>query len=553
MPQPALIPPDGRAARITRAVDVPQARTSRGVHDRSFSDALDSAAAHRRRTARADNNDAELTAKPRPAVHDKNPTPRDTKASQQNESPAFNDEPNASDAARSAKHDFTPDESAVRNGSTSDGCTQGEPSGEEAHASPDDAQSLPSNSVNGNAGAATDPLFQGQIIAEPVVVETPQPGQQDSEATGASTFANAGVSETPSLAADASLIAPSKLQANVDDLAAPPAPPIESNAQATQAAGLIIPADDADHALKSEQTQSQHVAPAGDPAARPTESRPALQLSPTLSDAAAERPLAQDAPNDAEAGLNQDRSGAGRNSGRAAMAADDADGRATPAVARAAQVDAAVRVENAAGNAPGAAATLPTHSDIAAQTTTLAGLNRPAAANGSGTSLQQQAATTPNGAGLDDPRFSSGVVRGLSALLKQRGGTLTMRLDPPELGSLRVQMTIARGVVSAQFEAGSAQAQGLLERNLAALRGALEAHGLTVDRLAVHSPQPANAAGPRDGAADERGAGHHDADAGGRESRGRRDGDEHPHGRSHWRESFARRFDPFGLVAASAE
>ena len=54
--------------------------------------------------------------------------------------------------------------------------------------------------------------------------------------------------------------------------------------------------------------------------------------------------------------------------------------------------------------------------------------------------------------------FASRVVRGLSAMVNQRGGVMTMRLDPPELGQLRVQMSLQAGVVSARFFAEQGQA-----------------------------------------------------------------------------------------------
>ena len=65
-----------------------------------------------------------------------------------------------------------------------------------------------------------------------------------------------------------------------------------------------------------------------------------------------------------------------------------------------------------------------------------------------------------------------------------------LRLTPPELGTLRIQMSIAEGVVSAQFTATSEQTQLLLERGLPMLRASLEQQGLTVDKLAVQVTPP---------------------------------------------------------------
>jgi len=101
-----------------------------------------------------------------------------------------------------------------------------------------------------------------------------------------------------------------------------------------------------------------------------------------------------------------------------------------------------------------------------------------------------------------------------------------MRLDPPELGALRVQMTLTRGIVSAEFQASTPQAQGLLEKNLPVLRSALEGQGLTVDRLTVHSSPTSGQQSMRDdGHTSSNGQGQrHNHDAAGGESRGRRDG-----------------------------
>ena len=112
-------------------------------------------------------------------------------------------------------------------------------------------------------------------------------------------------------------------------------------------------------------------------------------------------------------------------------------------------------------------------------------------------------------------------------MVNQRGGVMNMRLDPPELGQLRIQMTIVRGIVSAEFQASTQQAHVLLDKNMAALRNALEGQGLTVERLAVHV---APGAGQHTMRNDANGGDNsnqwqrqQEHNAGGQESRGRRD------------------------------
>jgi flagellar hook-length control protein FliK len=189
----------------------------------------------------------------------------------------------------------------------------------------------------------------------------------------------------------------------------------------------------------------------------------------------------------------------------------------SPAAARAAQVDVAVRLENATGMAAPQDATIMR----AVQLPTGAHSNQGHgfAAQGD-TPLPSSALHT----GFEDDRFSSRIVRGLNAMLNQRGGVMLMRLDPPELGQLRVQMTIQRGIVTAQFDASTPEARALLDKSMAVLRTALESHGLTVERLTVnHAPAstPGAWSDDRSGANPQQHSSRHDA--GGGQSRGRHD------------------------------
>ena len=110
------------------------------------------------------------------------------------------------------------------------------------------------------------------------------------------------------------------------------------------------------------------------------------------------------------------------------------------------------------------------------------------------------------------------VARGLAALASQKGGAMQIRLDPPSLGDLRIQMTVINGAVSAELRPSSAQAHTLLAADLASLRQALEAQGLSVERLSVQSPaQPGNgpsSLGQGFGRGEQAHAGHAAAQAG---------------------------------------
>ncbi len=211
--------------------------------------------------------------------------------------------------------------------------------------------------------------------------------------------------------------------------------------------------------------------------------------------------------------------------------------RVDAAIARAAQVETAIRLESATGQSAS--------SGDAAARPGMVSLQGGAAISGNGVNNGGESPTqlpTPNSP-VDDERFSSRIVRGLTAMVNQRGGSMTMRLDPPELGQLRVQMTITRGVVTAQFTATTPQAHALLEKNMATLRVALENQGLTVERLNVSSSQSGSSQQQAmNDQTSERNQQHHRHDAGGEHSRGRREQPE--------RETASRRGVSFaGLVA----
>jgi len=127
----------------------------------------------------------------------------------------------------------------------------------------------------------------------------------------------------------------------------------------------------------------------------------------------------------------------------------------------------------------------------------------------------------------EESAFTQRVWRGLSTLLNQRGGIMNLRLDPPELGELRVQMSITQNHVTATFHAETAEAQALLVRSLGMLRTALEQQGLTVDRLHVQHTPSSQSEQLREDSNQEQNQNHmrHQHDTGDGRSRGRSDED----------------------------
>ena len=97
---------------------------------------------------------------------------------------------------------------------------------------------------------------------------------------------------------------------------------------------------------------------------------------------------------------------------------------------------------------------------------------------------QAQAQAAVN-TGDNDSLNTARLTRGLANAVQQRGGAVTLRLTPPEMGTVRIQMQITGTSVSASFHAESASAQTLLTTQLAQLRSALESKGMNVERLTV--------------------------------------------------------------------
>ncbi len=65
------------------------------------------------------------------------------------------------------------------------------------------------------------------------------------------------------------------------------------------------------------------------------------------------------------------------------------------------------------------------------------------------------------------------------------GGTVRLRLSPPELGSLRIDITVRKGEMTARVETDTPAARNLLLDNLPALRDRLAQHDIKVQRFDV--------------------------------------------------------------------
>jgi flagellar hook-length control protein FliK len=79
---------------------------------------------------------------------------------------------------------------------------------------------------------------------------------------------------------------------------------------------------------------------------------------------------------------------------------------------------------------------------------------------------------------------------------QDRGGELQIRLSPPELGQLRLQIQMTDGTLSARIEAESPQAKQVITENLGQLRERLAEQNIRVDRIDVELMNTGNGGSP---------------------------------------------------------
>jgi len=92
--------------------------------------------------------------------------------------------------------------------------------------------------------------------------------------------------------------------------------------------------------------------------------------------------------------------------------------------------------------------------------------------------------TTHGLGGTDAGRFVQRVTNAFQAMGNQ-SGTLKLRLSPPELGSLHVEVRIDQGQLTAHVQAETPEARTMLLDNLPALRDRLDQQDIKVARFDV--------------------------------------------------------------------
>lgn len=95
------------------------------------------------------------------------------------------------------------------------------------------------------------------------------------------------------------------------------------------------------------------------------------------------------------------------------------------------------------------------------------------------------ASAKPARAQAQPPDPTAQIQRGLAQVLRQRGGTLTMKLTPNELGEIKIALQMQQSRVTGTIDAQTVAARDLLKQNIDALKASLEQRGVTVDRLDV--------------------------------------------------------------------
>lgn len=92
------------------------------------------------------------------------------------------------------------------------------------------------------------------------------------------------------------------------------------------------------------------------------------------------------------------------------------------------------------------------------------------------------------------------VATAITTKLLPKGGKMEIRLDPPQLGRIHIDVQVVSGKLTATFTASSDEASRMLGHKLDHLRQSLETGGLTVDRLQVKTSSESSM---RDAGADQ--------------------------------------------------
>jgi flagellar hook-length control protein FliK len=107
-------------------------------------------------------------------------------------------------------------------------------------------------------------------------------------------------------------------------------------------------------------------------------------------------------------------------------------------------------------------------------------------ANTVGKSLGHIASEKPDGVSQVDMQGNvDRVVKAAKAVVARGSSTIQLRLDPPDLGTLRIEMRHDSSGLTMQLQATNARAHQLLQQNAGELRAALEASGIQTNKIDI--------------------------------------------------------------------
>ena len=104
----------------------------------------------------------------------------------------------------------------------------------------------------------------------------------------------------------------------------------------------------------------------------------------------------------------------------------------------------------------------------------------------------------------DEARLIDRVARAVR-FAENRDGLVRLRLSPPELGSLRLELRVQGGVMTARLEAETNGARSLLMENLPVLRDRLAEQGIRIEQFEVDLRQRQGQGGESSGTWEQRG------------------------------------------------
>ncbi|MEX2170848.1 MAG: flagellar hook-length control protein FliK [Pirellulales bacterium] len=151
-------------------------------------------------------------------------------------------------------------------------------------------------------------------------------------------------------------------------------------------------------------------------------------------------------------------------------------------LSQAATIESAPRVEPASSELP--TADTPSSETAAPRDVENPGLLQRPAASRVALGLRSESSSTDMESRVDAARFV-GRVAGAFRVAQDRGGVLQLRLSPPELGSIKLELLVESGSLTARIEAETPSARKVLLDNLPALRERLAQQDIRVERFDV--------------------------------------------------------------------